>query len=51
MTKFVPVAKMSKKDKKAYYAKKRGVSVPPSKVGKTVHEYKTKKANLKVGEF
>lgn len=47
MRKYIPIEKMSKKAQKVYYAKSRGVAIPPQRVGKGTHAYKTAKYNLK----
>ena len=43
----VSVDKMSKKAKKAYYAKNRGNTIPTAKVGKGSYDYKRRKEELK----
>ena len=48
--KFVPLEKMSKKAQKAHHAKARGSwggVCPVSRKGKSPHEYKMKKAQMK----
>lgn len=49
--KFVPVEKRSKRAQREYYKQKRGCAIPPSRVGKTVHEYKKRKQELKEREY
>jgi hypothetical protein len=47
MIKRVSVDKMSKKVRKAYFAKYRGKTIPAAKVGKGTRDYKRKEADLK----
>lgn len=49
--KFVPVEKRNKRAQREYYKQKRGCAIPPSRVGKTVHEYKKRKQELKECEY
>lgn len=45
--KYIPLEKQSKKAQKAYYSKKRGAPIPPSRVNNGVRQYKDKKRLLK----